>query len=380
MTFHTLRPVGEPITCTRSADDPADLFGSLSATFYQSGTAALAAAIAAAIKRSGNPDAEVILPAYSCPSLVSAVLFNRARPVLVDLAENSFTLDIESLKAVLSKNTVAVISVDLFGLPSITTKLRQLMAEHDITLIHDCAQATFCDHRACAISKEIVILSFGRGKPASILAGGAVVHAAKQKLQLPETPRLALQGLSGRFKVWLKYRLYNLIIKPRVYWITEYLPLKIGNTEYSALEEIAAAPATELSYLKTNIHRASSQQQPHRIGYEKLFKPLTKLGWVDLCKNHDPQGSHQLLRYAVLAPSKLIRDKVLQHTDAAGLGMTHLYGQILPNIEAMPNIFSPLPAYPNAESFAGRLITMPLHTHTHANSLRAIAAILKSHD
>ena len=380
MTFHTLRPVGEPITCTRSADDPADLFGPLSATFYQSGTAALAAATAAAIKRSGNPNAEVILPAYSCPSLVSAVLFNGARPILVDLTENQFTLDIESLKTALSKNTAAVISIDLFGLPSITSRLRQLTAEHDITLIHDCAQATFCDRRASAVSKEIVILSFGRGKPASVLAGGAVIHAPEQKFQLPAPSLPAPQGLSGRFKVWLKYHLYNLIIKPRVYWITEYLPLKIGNTKYSALEKIAAAPAVELSYLKANIHRAINQQQPCRIGYEKLFKPLTNQGWVDLCKNHDPQGTHQLLRYAVLAPSKLIRDKVLNHPHAASLGMTGLYGQTLPNIEAMPNIFSPLPVYPKAESFAGRLITMPLHIHTHANSLRAIAAILELHD
>ena len=373
MRLHSLRPVGEPIICKKSSQNPAVLFKPCHATFYGSGTAALAAAIATAIKRSDCPRPEVILPAYGCPSLVSAVLFNAAKPVLVDLAPDQICLDIDRLKAALNANTVAVISVDLFGLPSLTPTHRELINRHPCSLIHDCAQATFTPERAAAVENELVVLSFGRGKPVSILTGGAVLTASNQHLPHAVTYPPAKSSLTANLLTWLKYQAYNLIIDPRVYWLTNYLPLKTGETHYEILHEIGKISPAALPYLHANLIQGVNRLQPLRFQYTQLFKSISGDGWIDLCQNADPQNRHKLLRYSILAPSKAVRDLFRQHGTQLGLGITSLYHQILPFVDSMPDIFNDHLDYPNAKSFSERLVTIPIHTDsdiTTASTLR----------
>ena len=112
--FYQLPPVGNPVNlhvgeqrpCQQGqADSLASLFPCYQIQYYASGTAALAAAIIAAIKAKDDAaaaaEAEVIIPAYACPDLVSALLFAGAKPVLVDFEVASTWLDLtEVLSAI----------------------------------------------------------------------------------------------------------------------------------------------------------------------------------------------------------------------------------------------------------------------------------------
>ena len=89
--FYQLPPAGNRITFSVDSNVPLPWFlSSDRATFYHSGTAALAAAIIAAKTARAIHDAEVILPAYACPDLLSAAIFARVRPVLVDLEKENW--------------------------------------------------------------------------------------------------------------------------------------------------------------------------------------------------------------------------------------------------------------------------------------------------
>ena len=92
--FYQLPPVGNRLCLNTINDASVQPFLTLAASrFYQSGTAALAAAISAAklLKNKNYP--EVILPAYACPDLVSAAVFAGVKPVLVDLEAERPWLD-----------------------------------------------------------------------------------------------------------------------------------------------------------------------------------------------------------------------------------------------------------------------------------------------
>src|SRR5439155_4506547 len=62
-----------------------------------------------------GPGDEVILAAYDFPGNFRAIEAIGARPVLLDLAANSWTLDIEQVAAAISPQTKAVIASHLHG-------------------------------------------------------------------------------------------------------------------------------------------------------------------------------------------------------------------------------------------------------------------------
>jgi dTDP-4-amino-4,6-dideoxygalactose transaminase len=366
MIFYSLRPVGEPVVCKRSSRNLADSFKPCQAAFFDSGTAALAAAIGAAIKlkhpRQQEAQAEIILPAYACPALVSAILYNGAKPILVDLAPDQISLNITAVKTQLNRNTAALISVDLFGLPSVSQQLRDLLEEHGCTLIHDCAQAVPTEDQLAAVKDELVIVSFGRGKPVSILNGGAVLYATGQSWELPAVKALKPVDWGAKLKISLKFFLYNLIISPRIYWITRYLPITLGETRYKPLAGIGSISSAAAPYLPANLDYAKSKPQWRRTEYAKLAKTLTGQGWTDLCAIADPQHQHSLLRYVLLAPSQRVRDSLLANKDLQQYGLTALYGKPITEIDDIPPALQQPSHFINAESFAARLITLPLHS------------------
>ena len=65
----------------------------------QSGTAALHLALLALDVQAGD---EVVVPTYACVSLLHAVHYVGAKPVLVDVAED-FNLDVEATKKAITK-------------------------------------------------------------------------------------------------------------------------------------------------------------------------------------------------------------------------------------------------------------------------------------
>ncbi|RKZ65668.1 MAG: hypothetical protein DRQ44_07780, partial [Gammaproteobacteria bacterium] len=100
--FYQLPPVGSPIVLDSSkALADVAVFSSYQTQFYASGTAALAAALVAVLAKSQKSfksgQAEILLPAYGCPDLISAAVFAGVKPVLVDLEADRPWLDLPSL-------------------------------------------------------------------------------------------------------------------------------------------------------------------------------------------------------------------------------------------------------------------------------------------
>jgi len=175
--FYRLAPAGNKITCGSKVSSNNSWFNSFlqQAFFFNSGAASLSAAVLAAMNHLGKDAAEVILPAYACPELVGAVLYAGATPVLIDLEANSPWLDLDALSAAVTENTVAVIAVNLFGIPERFGKIRSTLHKRNVYVIEDSAQGFPESGGFDSSHSDMVIFSFGRGKPVSLLGGGAVV-------------------------------------------------------------------------------------------------------------------------------------------------------------------------------------------------------------
>lgn len=88
----------------------------------------------------GINDDVVVTPRTFLAS-ASAVVTAGANPVFADVDLNSQNITADSIRAVLTPNTKAVIVVHLAGMPADMDPIMQLSAEHGFFVIEDCAQA-----------------------------------------------------------------------------------------------------------------------------------------------------------------------------------------------------------------------------------------------
>jgi perosamine synthetase len=82
--------------------------------------------------------AEVLVPAFHCPSMVSPIVAAGAQPVFYGITED-LACDSRSLLAKLTRATRAVIVPHLFGRVQSLAEIRSVCTERRLTLIEDCA-------------------------------------------------------------------------------------------------------------------------------------------------------------------------------------------------------------------------------------------------
>ena len=103
-----------------------------------SGTDALQLAIRAIGVSSGD---EVITVSHTFFATVEAILYANARPILVDVNEKTGLMDAAAVAAAITPRTKAIIPVHLYGRTVDTTPLKQIVADRQIAIIEDAAQA-----------------------------------------------------------------------------------------------------------------------------------------------------------------------------------------------------------------------------------------------
>jgi dTDP-4-amino-4,6-dideoxygalactose transaminase len=105
------------------------------------GTVALELALEAA---GIGPGDKVIVTPRTFIASASCVVRVGARPVFADVCRDSQNITPESVAAVLSPNTRAIIAVHHAGWPCDMDGLMHIAAENDLVVIEDCVQGTAC--------------------------------------------------------------------------------------------------------------------------------------------------------------------------------------------------------------------------------------------
>jgi len=126
-------------------DQFAEFCGVEHAVGVSSGTAALLLAM----KGVGiGPGDDVIVPSHTYFASVSPVIELGARPQFVEVDPDTYTMDVEALRqaATDADNPVAVVPVHLYGRPAEMNTIREIAADHDLTVIEDAAQAHAADY------------------------------------------------------------------------------------------------------------------------------------------------------------------------------------------------------------------------------------------
>jgi perosamine synthetase len=132
-----------------------------------------------------QPGDEVILAAYDFPGNFRAIEAIGARPVLVDLATGTWTLDIEQVASAISPQTKAIIASHLHAALADMPALRKLADRHGLAIVEDACQVpgASIEGKPAGSWGDCGVFSFGGSKLLTAGRGGAVVTPRDDVLQ-----------------------------------------------------------------------------------------------------------------------------------------------------------------------------------------------------
>jgi len=158
------------------------------AVSVSNGTAALhLACLAAGI----GPGDEVIAPTLSFVASANCILYCGAKPVLVDVCEDTLTINVEEIEKKISKKTKAIIAVDFAGHPADWNKLAKIAKKYNLVLIDDAAHAIGSKYQKKPIGSiaDLTTFSFRPVKTITTGEGGAITTNNKNYFEKLQTLR-----------------------------------------------------------------------------------------------------------------------------------------------------------------------------------------------
>jgi len=410
--LRSLPPAGHPIElkqflsfCREKSNDTDFLKGwnpELNYFYVNSGSSALVLALEALQDFSSRT--QVILPAYTCPSVMAAVVYCGLQPVLCDMEPTSFQMDLGRMASIMNSETLAVIAVHLFGLPENIAELKALTCSQGVYLIEDAAQAfgnkvpfdnlsagitypsplnsksTDLTERSLGSFGDIGIFSFGRGKPLTLMSGGAVLV---NNLELQESAQKLYYILPKNssflhtFHYFINLFLYSILFKPNLYWIPQGIPwLRLGETIFTTEIKVkrmipdVTKPAVSLlsnfsRVRNTRLELAKVYTEKLRC-FENKFLLIPKIDSGDIA----------LLRFPILFTNSEKRKQALNELKIKRLGATGMYPASLNKQSGASDYILNGESYPNAEIISQRIMTLPLHEEVKKKDMEQICKII----
>jgi dTDP-4-amino-4,6-dideoxygalactose transaminase len=177
-------------------------FAAMCGTRYAVGCASGTDAITLALRAFDiGPGDEVIMPALTAAPTAGGIVAAGAMPVFADVDPRTRTLDAQSVEALITPRTRAVLPVHLYGRPAAMDALADVTARHGLLLIEDAAQAhgaTWRRRRAGAIGAA-GCFSFYPTKNLGALGDGGAVTTDDEALAV-RLRQLRNHGQSSRYR------------------------------------------------------------------------------------------------------------------------------------------------------------------------------------
>ena len=220
----------------------------------------------------GLKGCEVITTPLTWAGTIAGLLQADNQPIFVDVDPDTLCLDPKKVERAINTKTRAILSVDIFGVPSYGKALRKIADKHGLHLVLDCSQSfgSIADGHHTGYYADVTVFSLG---PNKILSGGegAVLvtphkdlyqnlviltqHPSRQKRDVPQMDtnefffNLRIHPIAA---IWANSRLYKILkdVKKRRKDCIRIL-------EMLSKDKIIAEPKIDFNRIKPNFYEFS---------------------------------------------------------------------------------------------------------------------------
>jgi perosamine synthetase len=336
-----------------------------------SGKAALALILKALSSMAPDKN-EVLIPAYTCFSVPSAIINAGLRISLCDVDTSTLDFDYQKLSDLNTDKTLCIVPGHLFGIPSDMEKVRQFAKERNIFVVEDAAQAMggMCQNHLLGTIGDAGFFSLGRGKNITCMSGGIIVTGRDDIANEIRKVYASLKRPDSMENILelIKAFLMSVFIRPSFYWFPAGLPfLALGETVFDP-----NFPVRKLAGMKAGLMRNWRERLEKSNGVRRenadFFCRATAL-------NHFRKPDTPFLRLPLLAENEKVRDNIYSCLNRKGLGASLMYPSPINHISELKDYFT-CPSYPSAEQISSRLLTIPTHELLSCSDRQAIMEIL----
>jgi dTDP-4-amino-4,6-dideoxygalactose transaminase len=342
-----------------------------------SGRAALVLVLLAL--KEAHPDRdEVLMPAFACYSIPSAIVRAGLKVRLCDIDPDTLDFDFEQLAEKMDNpHLLCVIPIHLFGLPADIERLKKLLSDPAVTVVEDAAQAMGGEWggKKLGTMGEVGIFSLGRGKAISTVEGGVILTDCDglARTLRKQVAVIAEYTASGELALVVYALALLFLLRPAFYWIPNALPfLRLGETRFDTEFRIGRMSAFQAGLTRGWRKKLARFRQVRQfnagIWAEVLSVPFLRL-------TAGQKTIPDLIRFPFLADTEEEAKDLVKQSVCLGLGIGRTYPDAISGIAALQEPFSGK-EFPGARQAARRLVTLPVHGFLTGEDRRMIFQLL----
>lgn len=309
---------------------------------------------------------EVIIPAYTYCASANVIIHCGAKPVMVDTNPDDFNISVDAIRSAITKNTKAIMGVDIAGLPCDYDAIYDLVNESSIR-----AQFTPKNEFEKKLGRIAVLSdaahSFGasyKGKKSGALADVSVFsfHAVKN-LTTAEGGAICL-NLPAPFDTEQIYK--GLCIKILHGQSKDALAKsQLGNWRYDVVEPGFKCNMTDIQAAigLIELKRYDSENLPRRKEiFKRYSQAFSNKTWAITPKfiNDEKTTSYHLFMLRIANCTEDQRDAIMQKIFEQGVSV-NVHFQPLPLLSAYKNLGYQIEDYPVAYSNYANEISLPVY-------------------
>ena len=299
----------------------AQLCGTRYAIATSSGTTALHLALLA---HGIGPGDEVITTPFTFIATVNAILFVGAKPVLVDVEEDTFNIDPAQIEAAVTPRTRAIIPVHLYGYPCDMDPILEIARRHGLAVIEDAAQAVGATYKGRPVG-SFGTACFSLYATKNVMAGEGGMITTDDPEIAERCRMLRNHGMRERYQYELLG--YNFRMSD--------LHAAIGLVQMDRLEEFTARRRANAAYLSEHLR--------------SVITPTVREGY-----------GHVWHQYTVRVNGGRDRDEAVRRLNEAGIGTGVFYPRPAHHYDHIRRVVGEI-HLPVAERLSREVISLPVH-------------------
>ncbi len=354
-----------------------DYFNKKHCFLVSSGKAALTLVLLA-LKESHPDRDQVLMPAFACYSVPSAIVRAGLKIVLCDIDPDSLDFDFDQLPEKLNNpQLLCVIPIHLFGLPADLGRLKRTLRDPAVTVLEDAAQAMGGEWEGEKLGTlgDVGIFSLGRGKALSAVEGGVILTDCDEVAQRLRAKVAALPDYdaTGKLSLILHAMALLILMRPTLFWLPSALPfLRLGETRFDPEFRICKMTAFQAGLTRGWSEKLVKLRQVRKasIGLWSETLPVLFPRSVAIQK-----AVPDLVRFPLRLSTEEEADELVRKSAHLGLGIARTYPDAVNGIAALREEFAGK-EFPFARHAARRLVTLPVHGYLTSKDRERILRIL----
>jgi perosamine synthetase len=325
----------------------AEYVGAAHAVAVTNGTNGLHLCMVAAGVSDGD---EVITTPFSFVASANCILYERGRPVFVDIDEESLNLDPALVPAAITERTRAILPVHVFGQPCAMDELTAIAREHDLALVEDACEALGAEYRGRQVGSfgQTGVFAFYPNKQMTTGEGGVVVTNDDRVAELLRSLRNQGRDEMG---TWLRH------VRLGFNYRLDELSAALGVAQLERLDELLAK--------RERVAQRYCERLQAVPGVEPLraVPSTTRMSWFV---------------FVVRLAPEIVRDGVIDHLDAAGVPSRSYFSPIHLQPFYREQFGYREGDFPVAERVASSTLAIPFHGNLTDEQMEIVVEALAS--